>query len=121
MSGCRADHNGLNGAGFLESRRRQMKEAYRPSLKEIARAENSGYDRRPLERAGLLPNDFATMASYRKLRNFSKSRPETTNLNHQYISRRAFICALLDGSLPHHADRGRAPRSVMCFTSDATD
>jgi hypothetical protein len=27
----------------------------------------------------------------RKLKNFSKNRPETTNLNHQYAIRRVFI------------------------------
>jgi hypothetical protein len=37
----------------------------------------------------------------RKFRNFSRNRPETTNLNHQYAIRRVFICAALDtGSGP---------------------
>ena len=32
----------------------------------------------------------------RRFRNFSKNRPETTNLSHQYTIRRVFICPVLD-------------------------
>ena len=32
----------------------------------------------------------------REFRNFSRNRPETTNLNHQYAIRRVFICTILD-------------------------
>jgi hypothetical protein len=36
----------------------------------------------------------------RKLRNFSKNRPETTNLNHQYAIRRVVIAVVLDAKWP---------------------
>lgn len=37
----------------------------------------------------------------RRFRNFSRNRPETTNLSHQYTIRRVFICPVLDaGSVP---------------------
>src|SRR5260370_34877744 len=103
----------MEGSRCRERRRRLLQEADRPGVKEIARADNSGYDRRPLERAGLLSNDFATIASYRKLGNFSKSRPETTNLNHRYIIRRAFICSLLEAAQHHHGYHGERPRNEM--------
>lgn len=32
----------------------------------------------------------------RRLKNFSRNRPETTNLNHQYAIRRVDICRILD-------------------------
>jgi len=39
----------------------------------------------------------------RGLRNFSRNRPETTNLNHQYASRRMFI---VRPSIPEMAPTG---------------
>jgi hypothetical protein len=33
------------------------------------------------------------------LRNFSRNRPETTNLSHQYAIRRVFICPVLDAGI----------------------
>jgi hypothetical protein len=37
----------------------------------------------------------------RRFRNFSKNRPEATNLSHQYAIRRVVICPVLDaGSVP---------------------
>ena len=39
----------------------------------------------------------------RSRRNFSRKRPETTNLNHQYAIRRVFMCHVLDTEMaqPH--------------------
>jgi hypothetical protein len=36
----------------------------------------------------------------RKSRNFSRNRPETTNLNHQYAIRRVLIGVVLDARWP---------------------
>jgi hypothetical protein len=46
---------------------------------------------------------LATKASYRKFRNFSRNRPETTNLNHLYAFRRIFIVlpSMLTVARPH--------------------
>jgi hypothetical protein len=66
-------------------------------MKEIPQVRNRGYDYCPPERADPLPSNFVTMASYRKFRNFSNNRPETTNLNHQNITRRVLMCSVLDG------------------------
>ena len=41
------------------------------------------------------------------LRNFSRKRPETTNLNHQYAIRRVFMCHVLDTEMAQHALNSR--------------
>jgi hypothetical protein len=43
-------------------------------------------------RAGVVA---ATDQGRRNFRNFSRNRPDTTNLNHQYAMRRAFIASIL--------------------------
>ena len=35
-----------------------------------------------------------------QFRNFSRNRPETTNLSHQYAIRRVLICAVLEEGSP---------------------
>jgi hypothetical protein len=50
----------------------------------------------------------------RKFRNFSRNRPETTNLSHQYAIRRVFICPVLDaGSVPGRLVNSAEPRRHM--------
>jgi hypothetical protein len=66
-------------------------------MKEIPQVANRGYDCCPPEPADPLSSNFVTMAWYRKFRNASNNRPETTNLNHQYIIRRVLMCSVLDG------------------------
>jgi hypothetical protein len=36
------------------------------------------------------------------VRNFSRNRPEATNLNHQYASRRVFMSSILDPEMAPH-------------------
>jgi hypothetical protein len=43
----------------------------------------------------LVTNHYQRRAR-RRLKNFSRNRPETTNLNHQYAIRRVDICRILD-------------------------
>ena len=45
----------------------------------------------------------ATGQERRRVRNFSRNRPEVTNLNHQYASRRVFISSILDPKMAPHA------------------
>jgi len=45
----------------------------------------------------------ATDQERRSVRNFSRNRPEVTNLNHQYASRRVFISPILDPKMAPHA------------------
>jgi hypothetical protein len=40
----------------------------------------------------------------RKLKNFSRNRPDATNLSHQYANRRVFISSLLQYGLVAAAD-----------------
>ncbi len=45
--------------------------------------------------------------------NFSRKRPETTNLNHQYAIRRVFMaCHPRDHGAPHTVDSARAAARV---------
>ena len=44
-----------------------------------------------------------TCQERRSVRNFSRNRPETTNLNHQYASRRVFMSSILDPEMAPHA------------------
>jgi hypothetical protein len=39
----------------------------------------------------------------RSVKNFSRNRPEATNLNHQYASRRVFMSSILDPEMVPHA------------------
>jgi len=39
----------------------------------------------------------------RSVRNFSRNRPEATNLNHQYANRRVFMSSILDPEMAPHA------------------
>ena len=52
---------------------------------------------RPAERMphALVTNRYQRRTR-RRLKNFSRNRPETTNLNHQYAIRRVDICRILD-------------------------
>jgi hypothetical protein len=64
----------------------------------VAGAQDATLGRRPYE-AGRFNLRAVRL---RRFRNFSRNRPETTNLNHQYAIRRVFIGAILDsGSHPH--------------------
>ncbi len=45
----------------------------------------------------------ATSQERRSVRNFSRNRPEVTNLNHQYASRRVFMSPILDPEMAPHA------------------
>jgi hypothetical protein len=38
----------------------------------------------------------------RSFKNFSRKRPETTNLNHQYAIRRLLMCQILDTEMALH-------------------
>jgi hypothetical protein len=58
----------------------------------------------------------------RRLKNFSRNRPETTNLNHQYAIRRVDMDLSSDaGIVPgwHKAYRGARTADVNCFTIKA--
>jgi len=56
-------------------------------------------------------NAEATMAAPPQrrpsLKNFSRKRPETTNLNHQYAIRRVFMCPVLDTEMAQPAFNSR--------------
>jgi hypothetical protein len=55
---------------------------------------SAGRTRAALSHA-LVTNRYQRRAR-RRLKNFSRNRPETTNLNHQYAIRRVDICRILD-------------------------
>jgi hypothetical protein len=56
--------------------------------------------------------DYERLAP-RRLKNFSKNRPERTNLNHQYAIRRVFIVA--------SSSEGRVPPAIAPKTANGCD
>jgi hypothetical protein len=59
----------------------------------------------------------------RRFRNFSRNRPEMTNLNHQYAIRRVDMDLSLDRSSSsfHKVYRRERGADVNCFTIDAAN
>jgi hypothetical protein len=86
-------------------------------LKKCGSAQNLAADRiEAIVRIAALVTGFATRKETvavtppqrrPSLRNFSRKRPETTNLNHQYTIRRVFTCHVLDTEMALHALNSR--------------
>lgn len=61
-------------------------------LMELDRFDGADLPQRSYAPAGMgMPPRFGQRQARGRLRNFSRKRPETTNLNHQRASRRVFI------------------------------
>jgi hypothetical protein len=67
----------------------------RPAGNSIARGLNVIWLKRRLKIA-------AKRQERRSVKNFSRNRPEATNLNHQYASRRVFMSSILDPEMVPH-------------------
>ena len=65
--------------------------------------DRDGLERRLVECVKRRLKIAARRQERRSVKNFSRNRPETTNLNHQYASRRVFMSSILDPEMVPHA------------------